>query len=118
LNGINWQFIHEYPFAVLNEWLRFLRDPEDLERFRRMRQVAVHNVVLFLVVTEGELPPYEAIVAASLSDALKKIPLRRWNAEEWAQRINARFDREAAAACEARIPLLEAELGPAPLRRD
>jgi hypothetical protein len=114
LNGINWEFVREYPFGPMNEWLRPMRDREDLARFRKMRSVAVHNLVLLIVGLDGRLPPFEVLAGAALSNAFGKVPMVKYTAEQWADKIGARFDRAAAAEYMEMIPGLEAAIGTSP----
>jgi hypothetical protein len=110
LIGIDWQFLIEYPFSTFNHWIRPMRDLDDIEDFRRMRAIAVHNLILFLVVTEGPTPPYEVVAAAAITDALSRVPMKKWSADHWADAISARFDREAARKAGRLIPELDERL--------
>ncbi|KAH0794570.1 hypothetical protein GPJ56_001595 [Histomonas meleagridis] len=105
LTTIKWEFITETPFKWFNEWHLLMRNPirpndPTLRDFRAMRDIAVHNLILFLVVSDDiESLPLDIVSVAVFQDALMKRQIKQYSPDKdseffWMKRIKIEMDFE------------------------
>lgn len=77
---IDWQFIVEHPFSLMNHWFREIRprvnsDPKAVEDFRKTRSMSVH-IFCVLLVGNMKLMLDHDLVRISLNVALERFPIK------------------------------------------